>query len=99
MKGVKMDLNINLGLLIGALLSVMLSIIAWFIRQLHQDFRSMQSKVSALFHTSQSIQAESKSAYELLKLQINFLEWRLEEKNSYKQQVKPIKKQQDENSK
>ena len=57
----------------------MLSIIAWFIRELHQDFRSMQKEVSSLQHTANSIQIESRSGSELIKLQMGFLEWRMKE--------------------
>jgi hypothetical protein len=72
-----MDLSINLSVIIGFLLSVMLSIIAWFIRQLHQDFRRVQEQVNLLQQTAKVIQVESRSAYELLKLRISFLDWRI----------------------
>jgi hypothetical protein len=72
-----MDLTLNIGVFIGCLLSIMLSVIAWFIRQLHQDFRSVQDKVNHLQQTAHSIQVESRSTHELLKQRIHFLEWRI----------------------
>ncbi|MFC5283505.1 hypothetical protein [Pedobacter alpinus] len=87
-----MEFSVNITLLIGSLLSIMLSVIAWFIRQLHHDFKCMQKEVSSLSHTAHLIQAESKSANELIKLKISFLEWRMEgygsPKNSLTKQEK-----------
>jgi predicted Holliday junction resolvase-like endonuclease len=74
-----MELTFNFSVVMGTLVSVMLSIIAWFIRELHQDFRSMQKEVSSLQHTANSIQLESRSGSELIKLQMGFLEWRMKE--------------------
>lgn len=83
-----MDLSINLSVIIGFLLSVMLSIIAWFIRQLHQDFRRVQEQVNLLQQTAKVIQTESRSAYELLKLRIGFLDWRIGGQTSNVEQFK-----------
>ncbi|MFC5283249.1 hypothetical protein [Pedobacter alpinus] len=67
----------------------MLSVIAWFIRQLHQDFKCVQKEVSVLQNTANLIQLESKTANELLLLKISFLEWRMEgEKNSFHNRLK-----------
>nr|MBC7614382.1 hypothetical protein [Pseudopedobacter sp.] len=83
-----MDLSINLSVIIGFLLSVMLSIIAWFIRQLHQDFRRVQEQVNLLQQTAKVIQSESRSAYELLKLRISFLDWRIGGQSLHDEQFK-----------
>jgi Na+/H+ antiporter NhaC len=75
-----MDFDFNATLFIGTILSFMLSIIAWFIRQLHQDFRNMQKEVNNLQQTANAIQLETRSSYELIELKIGFLKWRLDEK-------------------
>ena len=79
-------------LAMGTLLSLMLSVIAWFIRQLHQDFRNVQIKVTALQHTAHLIQSESRLANELLKLKLTFLQERMEKEQGKQQMVKPLKR-------
>jgi hypothetical protein len=74
-----MDFDFNVTLFIGTILSFMLSIIAWFIRQLHQDFRNMQKEVNTLQQTANAIQLETRSSYEMIELKIGFLKWRLDE--------------------
>ncbi|MEO5912073.1 MAG: hypothetical protein ABIP95_14375 [Pelobium sp.] len=83
-----MEISISLSLVLGAFLSVLLGVIAWFIRQLHQDFRQVQQQVSLLQQTAKVIQTESRSAYELLKLRINFLDWRIGGQSSNVEQFK-----------
>jgi len=90
-----MDFDFNATLFIGTILSFMLSIIAWFIRQLHQDFRNMQKEVNTLQQTANAIQLETRSSYEMIELKIGFLKWRLDE------QEKPLdalKKEKNEKS-
>lgn len=74
-----MELPYSFSIFIGTLLSIMLSIIAWFIRELHHDFRTMKKEVSSLQHTANMIQTEAKSSSELIKLQVGFLQWRIED--------------------
>ena len=74
-----MDFDFNATLFIGTILSYMLSIIAWFIRQLHQDFRNMKKEVNTLQQTANAIQLETRSSYEMIELKIGFLKWRLDE--------------------
>ncbi|MBC7654522.1 MAG: hypothetical protein H7098_08630 [Oligoflexus sp.] len=51
----------------------MLCIIAWFIEELNQDFRSIQKEVNSLKDKANSIKLESSSGSELIKLQVDFL--------------------------
>lgn len=74
-----MAYDFNITLFIGTLLSFMLSVIAWFIRQLHQDFKNMQKEVSVLQHTANAIQLETRSSHEIIELKIGFLKWRIDE--------------------
>jgi hypothetical protein len=90
-----MGFDFNVALFIGTLLSIMLSVIAWFIRQLHQDFRNMQKEVSALQQTANAIQLETRSSYEMIELKIGFLKWRIDE---HEKPHGSVKKQNNEKS-
>ncbi len=59
---------------LGAVISIMLSIIAYFIRQLHANFRRVEQDVLAMKTTVEVIKSELKANYELLRLRIAFLE-------------------------
>lgn len=62
----------------GGIVALLLSIIAWFIRQLHADFRKVEQDVTEVKTNTQLIKSEFKSNYDLLNQRVGFVERRLE---------------------
>jgi len=60
--------------LLGALISILLSVIAYFVRQLHGNFRQVEQDVADVKTAVEVIKGELKANYELLKLRLAFLE-------------------------
>jgi hypothetical protein len=65
-------------MIIGGIVSLLLSIIAYFIKQLHTDFRKVEMDVSEVKMTTQLIKTEFKSGNELLNQRVGFIEKRIE---------------------
>jgi len=63
--------------LAGILIAIMLSAIAYFIKQLHSDFKRVVKELAELKNNSTLIHAETRSGNELLKQRLDFIEWRL----------------------
>nr|MBC7614258.1 hypothetical protein [Pseudopedobacter sp.] len=64
--------------LVGLMLTVLLSAIAYFIKQLHSDFKRVVKELGELKSNSALIHSETRSANELLKQRMDFIEWRLD---------------------
>jgi len=64
--------------LVGLLVTVLLSAIAYFIKQLHIDFKRVVKEMGELKSNSALIHSETRSANELLKQRMDFIEWRLD---------------------
>ncbi len=64
--------------LFGGLITFLLSIVAYFIRQLHSDFRRVEKDLTEVKTTTSLIKSEFKSGYDLLNQKVEFLEKRLE---------------------
>ena len=64
--------------LVGLLVTVLLSAIAYFIKQLHSDFKRVVKELGELKSNSALIHSETRSATELLKQRMDFIEWRLD---------------------
>jgi hypothetical protein len=62
----------------GGLITFLLSIVAYFIRQLHSDFRRVEKDLTEVKTTTSLIKSEFKSGYDLLNQKVEFLEKRLE---------------------
>jgi hypothetical protein len=73
-----MEITLNITTIIGALVSLLLSVIAYFIKQLHTDFRKVEKDVSEVKMTTQLIKTEFKSGNELLNQRVGFIEKRIE---------------------
>jgi hypothetical protein len=63
---------------VGLLITLMLSAIAYFIKQLHRDFKRVVKELGELKNSSSLIHSETRSANELLKQRMDFIEWRLD---------------------
>ncbi|MGE0079216.1 MAG: hypothetical protein AB7S48_15260 [Bacteroidales bacterium] len=59
------------------LLSVLLAIVAYFLKQLHSDFKRVEKDVTEVKATTALIKAEFKGINELMNQRIEFLEKRI----------------------
>lgn len=65
-------------ILFGSITSVLLSVVAFFIKQLHSDFRKMEMDLAEVKTTTMLIKTEFKSSFNLLRQQVEYLEKRIE---------------------
>ena len=72
-----MQTEITLNVLFGSVSSVLLAIVAYFIRQLHSDFKSMEKDISEVKTMAVLIKTEFKNSYDLLNQKVDFLEQRV----------------------
>ena len=72
-----MQTEITLNVLFGSLSSVLLAIVAYFIRKLHSDFKSMEKDISEVKTMALLIKTEFKNSYDLLNQKVDFLEKRV----------------------
>ncbi|MCO4293066.1 hypothetical protein NF867_09340 [Solitalea sp. MAHUQ-68] len=68
----------ELGIFFGSLISLLLSVVAYFIRQLHTDFRKVERDLSEVKTTTSLIKSEFKNGYDLLNQKVSYLEKRIE---------------------
>lgn len=70
--------NINIiATLFGTLITLLLSIVAYFIKQLHTDFKSMEKDLVEVKTMALIIKTEFKSGNDLLNHKVEFLEKRV----------------------
>lgn len=82
-----MELGNDVNILFGTVISLLLSVVAYFIRQLHSDFRKMEKDLMEVKLTTQLIKTEFKSNHEMLNQKVEFLEKRvfdIEKTRTYK---------------
>ena len=72
-----MQTEITLNVLFGSVSSVLLAIVAYFIRQLHSDFKSMEKDITEVKTMALLIKTEFKNSYDLLNKKVDFLEQRV----------------------
>lgn len=72
-----MENEITLNVLFGSVSSVLLAIVAYFIRQLHSDFKSMEKDITEVKTMALLIKTEFKNSYDLLNQKVDFLEQRV----------------------
>jgi hypothetical protein len=58
----------------GLLISILLSLVVYFVRLLHVDFRRMQKDIAEVKTTTQLIKSEFKGGLELMNLRVAQLE-------------------------
>lgn len=73
-----MEQVVAIPLIFGTIISILLSVVAYFIKQLHSDFRKMEMDLSEVKTTTMLIKTEFKSSYDLLRQRIEYLEKRIE---------------------
>ena len=67
----------NITVLFGSLISVLLSVVAYFIKQLHTDFKSMEKDLVEVKTMALIIKTEFKSGNDLLNQKVEYLEKRV----------------------
>ena len=72
-----METAINLNIVFGSIISLLLSIVAYFIKQLHTDFRRMEKDLTEVKTMAILIKTEFKSSNDLLYQKVDFLEKRV----------------------
>jgi hypothetical protein len=74
-----MNPSADLTWLFGILISVLLSLVVYFVRLLHVDFRRMQKDIAEVKATTQLIKSEFKGGLELVNLRIEQVEARVKQ--------------------
>lgn len=67
----------NITVLFGSLISILLSVVAYFIKQLHTDFKRMEKDLIEVKTMALIIKTEFKSGNDLLNQKVEYLEKRL----------------------
>jgi len=68
----------SIQVIFGSITSILLSIVAYFIKQLHSDFRKMELDLSEVKTMTMLIKTEFNSRYDLLCQRVEYLEKRIE---------------------
>ena len=68
----------EINIVFGTVISLLLSVVAYFIRQLHSDFRKMEKDIIEVKTTTQLIKTEFKSSHDLLNQRVAYLEKRID---------------------
>lgn len=72
-----MQNEITASVFFGFISSVLLAVVAYFIRQLHTDFKSMERDMSEVKTMALVIKTEFKNSYDLLNQKGEYLEQRI----------------------
>ncbi|QOW11952.1 hypothetical protein Q73A0000_07880 [Kaistella flava (ex Peng et al. 2021)] len=72
-----MENEITVSIFFGFTSSVLLAVVAFFIRQLHNDFRKMGENLTEVKTTALLIKSEFKNGHELLNQKVEYLEQRI----------------------
>ena len=73
-----MDQAPQLMVLFGSLISLLLSVVAYFIKQLHTDFKRMEKDLVEVKTMALLIKTEFKSSSDLLNQKVDYLEHRVQ---------------------
>ena len=72
-----MENAITLNIVFGSLISMLLAIVAYFIKQLHSDFKRMEKDLTEVKTMALLIKTEFKNSYDLLNHKVDYLEHRV----------------------
>ncbi|TZF83920.1 hypothetical protein FW774_10715 [Pedobacter sp. BS3] len=72
-----MENAITLNVVFGSLISMLLAIVAYFIKQLHSDFKRMEKDLTEVKTMALLIKTEFKNSYDLLNNKVDYLEHRV----------------------
>ena len=81
-----MENAITLNIVFGSLISMLLAIVAYFIKQLHSDFKNMEKDLTEVKTMALLIKTEFKISYNMLNQKVDYLEHRVNiiEQNNFK---------------
>ena len=72
-----MQNEITVSVFFGFISSVLLAVVAYFIRQLHTDFKSMEKDMSEVKTMALIIKTEFRTSYDILTKKVEYLEQRM----------------------
>lgn len=72
-----MENAITLNVVFGSVISLLLTIVAYFIKQLHADFKKMEKDLTEVKTMALLIKTEFKSSYDMLNQKVEYLEHRV----------------------
>lgn len=72
-----MENEITVSVFFGFISSVLLAVVAYFIRQLHTDFKSMEEDMTEVKTMALIIKTEFKNSQDLLNQKVEYLEQRI----------------------
>ena len=72
-----MENAITLNVVFGSLIRMLLAIVAYFIKQLHADFKKMEKDLTEVKTMALLIKTEFKNSYDLLNHKVDYLEHRV----------------------
>ena len=72
-----MENEITLNVLFGAVSSILLGVVAYFIKQLHTDFKNMELNIHEVKTMALIIKNEFKNSHDLLCQNVEYLEQRI----------------------
>ena len=79
-----MEQVVNPDMFFYTLMTLLLGVVAYFIRQLHSDFKRVERNVSEIKATTSILRTEFKGNIELIRQRSDFLEQRLANLEHYK---------------
>ena len=72
-----MENELILNVLFGSVSSLLLAVVAYFIKQLHSDFKKMEKDITEVKTMALLIKTEFKNSYDLLSQRVEYLESRI----------------------
>ena len=72
-----MENEMVLNILFGSISSLLLAVVAYFIKQLHSDFKKMEKDITEVKTMALLIKTEFKNSYDLLSQRVEYLETRI----------------------
>ena len=87
-----MESEFYLNVLFGSISSVLLAVVAYFIKQLHVDFKKMEKDLTEVKTMALLIKTEFKNSYDLLNQKVNYLERRLDQIENQTLKKEPYEK-------
>ncbi|HBX62500.1 hypothetical protein OBK28_03710 [Empedobacter falsenii] len=72
-----MENELVLNVLFGSVSSLLLAVVAYFIKQLHTDFKKMEKDITEVKTMALLIKTEFKNSYDLLSQRVEYLESRI----------------------
>ena len=72
-----MENEMVLNVLFGSISSLLLAVVAYFIKQLHSDFKKMEKDITEVKTMALLIKTEFKNSYDLISQRVEYLEIRI----------------------